>query len=275
VTYNLLAPCYVRVPNQFWNAYTHCRDEWLDWESRRERLLATLLRTEADVLCLQEVVFEEREGEWVLPQWLAPMQAAGFTAIIPQLKPKEWESQASRNERVLGHRVTTGLAVLVKGSKLSLSRPTITASRALTCFLEDKNSPTNEFAIVTVHLEGNPEMSDKQVDQMRSALKKLPKDVSHVILCGDFNTECLPESPLATLLATHGPVALQRAPTGATWADPTTALRLDHLLYSDGLELLAVLDGMTPDLRASGLPTAECPSDHLPIGAVLRPRTHA
>ncbi|CAE7340341.1 SXL, partial [Symbiodinium necroappetens] len=63
------------VDGQPWNAFPHCEDKILDWPVRREKLLEILHRSEADVICLQEVTLEEsdtgaKEVEWVLPSWL-------------------------------------------------------------------------------------------------------------------------------------------------------------------------------------------------------------
>jgi mRNA deadenylase 3'-5' endonuclease subunit Ccr4 len=70
-TWNLLAPCYVRVKEQPWNAFAHCKDEHLNWEARKPVIEEFVATSTADVFGLQEVVFEKHEGIWKLPNWLA------------------------------------------------------------------------------------------------------------------------------------------------------------------------------------------------------------
>eukprot|EP00667_Euglena_gracilis_P015515 EG_transcript_16143 len=264
LSYNLLAPCYVRVEGQPWNAYAHCEAACLEWEARREGLLAELLACGADVLCLQEVLFEETAGRWHLPQWMAPLVQKGYTALLPQWKDKEWASQAERNMRVLGKRVTTGVVILFQHQKLSSCREYVTGSRSLVCFLRQGPNPADSYAVANVHLEGNPELADKQVAQLRAALSKVPREFPNVILCGDFNAECAAGSPLATYIAAGTPVPMAEAPTGITWAEPGRGLRLDHLLYSATLDVDALLDRASAEVIEKGLPSPSCPSDHLP-----------
>uniref|UniRef100_A0A7S1N643 Endonuclease/exonuclease/phosphatase domain-containing protein n=1 Tax=Eutreptiella gymnastica TaxID=73025 RepID=A0A7S1N643_9EUGL len=276
LSYNLLAPCYVRVPGQFWNAYPHAQDAWLDWDGRQGLIVAQVLAMDADVVCLQEVVFEERSGAWCLPTWMDAFQAAGYVGLLPGLKEKEWNSFANRNERVLGTRVCTGVAVWYKQERFEPTRPALTGNRSLTVFLTEKGAiPTTgtppSYAIITVHLEGNQELHEKQVLQIQSVLKKLPAPFGgHVVLCGDFNSECQAGGPLAQAIRAQRWVELAEAPTGPSWAEPGLALRLDHVLHSPGLDVQAVLDMWEDRFSQIGLPNAECPSDHLPIAAVLR-----
>ena len=154
-------------------------------------------------------------------------------------------------------------------------RPALTGNRSLTVFLTEKGAiPT--YAIITVHLEGNQELHEKQVQQIRSVLKNLPEPFTgHVVLCGDFNSECRAGGPLAEAINAQRWVDLAEAPTGPTWAEPGLALRLDHLLHSPGLEVQAVLDTLEDRVLRIGLPDAECPSARLPIAAALRAKAPA
>ena len=57
---------------------------------------------DADVVRLQEVVFEECDGAWRLPMWMDAFRDAGYVGVLPGLKEKEGKCFANRNERVLG-----------------------------------------------------------------------------------------------------------------------------------------------------------------------------
>ena len=67
LSYNLLAPCYVRpIDERTGGVRSFAAFQWaepanevLDWEKRRPRLLAELQQCRADVIALQEVQFEK------------------------------------------------------------------------------------------------------------------------------------------------------------------------------------------------------------------------
>uniref|UniRef100_A0A7S4LMD2 Endonuclease/exonuclease/phosphatase domain-containing protein n=1 Tax=Eutreptiella gymnastica TaxID=73025 RepID=A0A7S4LMD2_9EUGL len=270
LSYNLLAPCYVRVHGQPWNAYAHCQDQWLEWKGRQDKLASEIIALNADVVCLQEVVYEERAVDWRLPKWMEPLYAAGYVGVTQKSALKDWDRQAERNKRVLGKRLATGLAILYREQRFQLDDE-ITGNRSLSIFLSETNAEDPQtYAVMTCHLEGNQEYTEKQRMQFLSLVKKVPPSFrGHVIVCGDFNNECLPGSSLMECIETQKFVKLQEVPTGPSWAEPGSALRLDHVLHSDRLEPCAVYDKMHDEVLQTGLPNATCPSDHLPVGAVF------
>jgi len=112
MTWNILADCYVRVKNQPWNAFAHCADEHLSWAARRPKIERILAATMADVIALQEVVFEERTGIpemneeheqacfWRAPAWLVHLaHKNGLSVELQKLSQKEFNKNALRNER--------------------------------------------------------------------------------------------------------------------------------------------------------------------------------
>jgi hypothetical protein len=94
LSYNLLAPIYVRpIDTRTGGVQAFAAFEWaepagevLAFDARWPRMLAEIEAAAADVVCLQEVQFEERGGEFVLPGWLRPMAAeagGSYVARIP------------------------------------------------------------------------------------------------------------------------------------------------------------------------------------------------
>lgn len=59
LTYNVLADVYVRVPGQPWNAFAHATEQELQHTNRLPKIQQQLLQCAADVICLQEIQFEE------------------------------------------------------------------------------------------------------------------------------------------------------------------------------------------------------------------------
>merc|ERR1712226_230410 len=86
LSFNLLAPCYVRVEGQPWNAFSYCEDVHLAWENRLPRVLHLLNTSDADIICLQELVVERRAlstggpEEWDLPSWTD--QLHGYKGVL-------------------------------------------------------------------------------------------------------------------------------------------------------------------------------------------------
>ena len=70
MTYNILAYCYVRVPNQPWNAFSYCSDDSLLWSNRVIKLAQKIISSRSDVICLQEVCYEYINDIWTTPLWL-------------------------------------------------------------------------------------------------------------------------------------------------------------------------------------------------------------
>eukprot|EP00980_Cylindrotheca_fusiformis_P014959 scaffold4095_cov117-Cylindrotheca_fusiformis.AAC.16 len=142
---NLLAPIYVRpIDRRTGTIQPFAAFEWvvdddndnnniLDWESRKLRLLESLVHGQADIICLQELQLERNnntnESSFTLPQWLKPIiltnddnnikdqqqqqqQQYYYTAVLPD--SKELEKIAQRNLRVLGVDAAVTCAILVR-----------------------------------------------------------------------------------------------------------------------------------------------------------------
>lgn len=268
---NLLADVFVRVEGQPWNAFAHCQDEDLPWESRLPRILELLRTSAADIVCLQEISCELRESpgggadEWMLPAWLDELH--GYKAVLQGFKPKEWEKQAERNRKVCGKKVPTGLATLYRTSRFEeFAAAKHGSGSGLAVFLAARDADsTFEVAVGNTHLVGDP----SKAAEHRKALDGLMKNLGprgHTVICGDFNGECQEGSPVAEWISENH---LDDVPTGTSWAEPGSALRLDHILHGRGLSALAASGPLSAVEVASGLPCASCPSDHAPVMALL------
>lgn len=146
LSFNLLAPCFVRVEGQPWNAFAFCDDERLAWERRRPRILELLQKSEADVICLQEVVLESRTPlggdaeQWMLPAWLDELR--GYTPVLQGLKQKDWEHAAQRNLRVVGHKAPTAVAIFYKADRFEEFAPSKHGSGSgSTIFIRCRQAP--------------------------------------------------------------------------------------------------------------------------------------
>ena len=254
-SWNILAPCYVRVPGQPWNAFTHCSDAELDWDSRRRVIQEYIATCSADVLALQEVVFEKRAScaadgatsgaEWRLPLWLEEAcTRAGLTGVMQGLKQKDLEGNAKRNLKHVGHATPTGLATLYRHERFALERSAHGSGSGSVLFLTDRSSQAR-VTVCNTHLVGDPAKADSQLVQLNGLLKNMNTKrgsggsagsagtcgacpVARRVICGDFNGECEAGSAVHAWMARE---AFREAATPASWAEPGSAQRLDHVLF--------------------------------------------
>ena len=194
-TWNLLGDCYVRVPNQPWNAFSRCPAHALAWDERRPRIAAWIASSPHHVLALQEVVFEKRlaetagEERWYVPAWLEEAAAqAGFAAVMPDTKQADIEKHAARNLRAVGRATPTGLVTLYKTDRFELTGAKHGSGSGSVLFLKD-NQSGKRFAVGNTHLSGNPSKSDAHLRQLAGLAKNIAcgdEDAARIV-CGDFN----------------------------------------------------------------------------------------
>lgn len=165
--------------------------------------------------------------------------------------------QLERNERVIGRLGVTCNATLFRASVFELVSAE-TTSRALVLVLRHRASQ-QVFSVANVHLEGHPDLGDMRLKQLHSAIKKGRRELSHLVVAGDFNQrdDCGADT------------GLQLVATGPSWCDGSEfGVALDHIVFdSSTLAVGAVhkwYDGK------SAIPSAAVPSDHAPIGCTLR-----
>lgn len=197
-SYNVLAPCYVRPVDkrtgsvQAFAAFEWCSDEALDWSRRRPLLMGRLrdLCETCCVVCLQEVEFvESKTNIFSAPSWVLESLQADWRVVIP--KQRDLARNADRNERVLGKRLAVGNAIVAKTVDWSLA---LSSTSVIIAF--------SDWVVANVHLDATSEQ--KRIDSLLSivgAIRQARGPNATILLCGDFNAEFTPGSPLGNFLS--------------------------------------------------------------------------
>lgn len=240
LSYNLLAPAFVRpIDKRTGGVQPFAAFEWaepaaevLAWEVRRPRLLAELRSCGADVLCLQEVQFEQQaDGSFALPQWL---ELDGYKARLPG--NVYLQQMAERNKRVLDLEAAIGCAVLYRADRLevlddkSAAQPNTLLSICVRGRQATALSALEPVAIFSVHLDAQSEV--KRVEQLSKCLTVArQRGVREIIIAGDLNSECLEGSCVAAFCAS------MRQPSDEEMArECAAALRLGASEAEEGAE---------------------------------------
>lgn len=263
-TWNLLAPQYAS-PHK----YPWCSTEYLDWTHRQSLILSRLENVNADIICLQEVQLD------IWPELLEQLES--YDTAIQNVSD--------------GHNIACAILVR-KESPYAIERIE-SRSRVLLAILRHENNAKKHIYLGSVHLEaGIKDGNDMQrYHQLKSLFKRLRHHCSldsvqleeaPIILAGDFNMlrsnlmyTCLLEGNLQ-----HPEKAKSKAPISIVkFCDsiplPMTFAKgyaLDYIFTSDVINVEAPL----PPLPCAATcipqlwPSQEHPSDHLPIGVVLR-----
>lgn len=234
-----------------WNLLAPTVDDYgVDWEAVRlpsmRRWLAHL-GAHCDVLCVQELDLERGVLE-EMQQALAPN---GFQVLV----------QKRRDFHVVN-------AIFFKASTLSLAWSDHRSRALLAGFLLPDG---RELVVANVHLKAGDGAGNEaqRISQLSSTLRRMRADASWgQVVCGDFNASLAPGCSLQRALSDAG---LSRAPhAGPTFAGDGCLAVFDHIWASNALRFTGALDSCLEASRlAQGakLPSAEVPSDHLPVSA--------
>lgn len=267
LSYNLLAPIFVRVPGQPYAAFAHAREQDLAWTAREARILERLDRHPADVICLQEVEYEPAGDEaWSPPAWLRRWaEGAAHEVVAEPLDAGEWRRRANRNQRKVGRGTPSGLVTLVRDG-----RGRVDVQGSAKAILTRFGTREHPVTVVNVHLEGHPEKGASRVKQLQRALERARSGKpSHVIVIGDWNTTAEPTTPVGAALAEVE--GMRRIELGPTWVgEPGRPRAVDHLLVDDTLIVVKARVELSEADRRQGMPNPESPSDHAPVYVELR-----
>lgn len=255
-TYNILADCYVRVPNQEWNAFSNVSDEDLDWNNRQYKIITKLLESTVDIICLQEVMFEIISGEWSIPKWLDCLSE--YTGVMQCTSQKDITKNSKRNLKMVGKAIPTGVVTFYRTSKFKeYEKSKHGSGSGLTLFLDMDG---NKFSISNIHLVGNPLNFDSHESQLGGTFKVSSENS---IICGDFNQDisgCDIPAKIKDILISNSYI---RVDTSESYYD-TCKMKIDHILFRGNLISLPVKSCLDHPL-----PNSNEPSDHIMIIALF------
>lgn len=260
-TWNILAPEWVGPCVDDARDFHRFAHPWVDWPARGDRLLAALARVTAEVVCLQEV-----SGVFYRERLSAAIETLGYDHVFTSRR----SGSAEIGVLVAWRRDTfRGRAVAPFGT------PEM-AGRVVAATLEPVGDAAAPLTIATGHLPWANDVDHRRrwLDAVFDALgsTREPSDAAprFEMVAGDvnFDPHAHPDWPR---WAAAGWQTSHPDPDMPTWAADGRTERLDAILVRGGP--LAALEGApVPALvPVPGLPSAEVPSDHVPLVARVVP----
>lgn len=227
-------------------------EKHMPWQDRLpafQRIIGQL--SNIDVLCFQEV-----DVTVSFPTLRALLRSAGYS-------------------HVLQHRSADGQALaLAMFFRESRCRKVWEEHRSRTLGMGLQLLDGRVLAIVNVHLEAGDEDGNaepKRQAQLASVLSKVDaQNPWATVVCGDFNSSVSAGSMLCDYLEDAG---LNRVVDASpSFAGFGSVSRLDHIFASPCLLKPCALElaMLSQEELEAGLPSADHPSDHVPVGACFR-----
>lgn len=253
-TYNVLAPGYIQPQ---W--YPLTPPELLRSEHRVPALAEYLARLDADIMCLQEVE----------PETFAPIErrlsAAGFEGRFTQKREGRRDGCATFARR--------SSATWMRESSLGYDdsdpgqRPSGHIAQVAVLEVEGKL-----LAVANTHIRWDPpgtprerQISLRQVTQLIGSRSQLAPECAGWIICGDLNAD--PESTVVEALRAAG-FAFSHAENPAPTCNANREARVVDYLFFDQA-LAATPRPVVAVTNDTPLPSAEQPSDHVPVTATF------
>ena len=271
VTWNLLAPEFAKPSKYPW------AKENLDWDVREPRIVKELAHINADIICLQEVQVDLWEG------LSSQLKELGYKGVLQNME---------------GDHPVANAILVRKGLKIVRTE---SRSRALIAVIVNEEESSSPVYLANVHLEAglSDEAEATRFCQVRSLCKRLKNQVNKdsggsnrsteappIVITGDCNM--LRESPLYSFLQTgstidskgtevHAPFwplhdAYREHPSGPNdQMSYRSGHVLDYVWVSDPVTVLRTMPAIDAvgTLEPKEWPSADHPSDHAPIGAIL------
>ena len=253
--------------------------EALKWENRRDELLKEILRSGADIVCLEEVdhfsdFFEPRLKEKGFDGFFKPKTSSPCLRIAGNSGPDgcalfyktEKFSCLDKHELVLHNKdgeETSQVAILVK---MELQTPAALVE-----------SPPRQLCVAVTHLKAKAEAVDLRTTQgchLYSEMRRFCGSLPGVV-CGDFNAP--PTEPIyshfkesSTWLQSSYFAGGGKEPELTSWKfRPGKEFRytIDYIWYTVGLlQVKAVWDIPTEEeIGEDALPSWRYPSDHIAL----------
>jgi CCR4-NOT transcription complex subunit 6 len=286
ITYNVLAQVYAK-------------SAWFPWtpralmksKARRANLREKLLTLDADLMALQELdgyePSEENDARW--KSWLSEH---GYESRYVQ---RTKTSNAKKDGSCVAWRASTfaledsrSLEYNDIGYELYGRNDTSDANDEerrrylrdcvgnLTLLRRIQDGALVVFA--STHLYWDPEYADVKLAQAKMLIEacvKFREEAQtraggcpvHVIIGGDFNSD--PQSDVYAAMNAAFTSASNGQEPPFTNVTPNFTACIDYLFISSSVRVVAVDEQPARDTLGEGLPNAEQPSDHLPVGAEI------
>src|SRR5262245_7884071 len=254
-SYNILADSYVKPK---W--YTNVDPEVLRWDRRKFALAERVARLDADIVCLQEV---EADAYALLEGNLAAKGYSGVYAMKDAGKP-DGCAMFFRQARL---RFAGADTLYYRDGRLDVP------DSGHLVLIGNFELEWGVIRVATTHLRWGqdnkpPEehIGYRQIQELLDERFKPDQTACAWIICGDLNAQS--GDPVVRELLDAGFVDAYAGREQATCNPNGKAKRIDYIFHTPGLSAeparLMEIDDLTP------LPSADEPSDHLPIMATFR-----
>jgi endonuclease/exonuclease/phosphatase family metal-dependent hydrolase len=255
-SYNLLADCYASA-----RLFPSIDADMLGWQSRGERVVERVVAIAPDIACLQEV----EATAW--PALKASLERAGYLGVFSGKRQRRPDGCALVYRATVA-RLTDWEPIYFEDA---LGDEPASGHLALAGRFETE---LGSLHIVGTHLrwqapateeECESHIGYRQARQLLAWCAEKARFEPNIVVCGDFNAGA--DSALVRLFSAAGYRDAYASAPQATCNPNRRAVRIDFVFASPGLgampESLRQIDGET------SLPSADEPSDHLPITATL------
>jgi len=211
VSWNVLAQFLLDQSRKTHYSYV-ADDTCLSWNFRLDLIIEILSKTEADVICLQEI-----QCSLFINSLMPRMKALGYVGVMQDkfcssrkrgnsYSGNKSQKKKQKKKKRQKQNSDYGVATFWKkanhnDNKWEMKLQYVShRSRTMITILryEYKNEPHchRDIAILNCHLEGDPKQSLTRVRQLHSSISRIQKwqndrkkTVDDVIICGDFNCE--------------------------------------------------------------------------------------
>ena len=260
--------------------YSHTEPQQGEWSYRLSLILQWIDHLNPNILALQEIDYRK------------------FDDLLQELAKRGYNGKMQKPKKK-AEKQPCGVATFWKADKFLFVKEA-SFSRTQCVVLAWSCENDTQLCITNVHLESSQNQSgfDRRARQLNSALAWAATEASDatLLVCGDWNTGA--DAQLFQVLreySWHGhvlssvyehPDTHQTLPVShATFLVPGHHYSIDHMLYDpERLRLKCALNAFSKEEMDEhvhkngdncGFPSAFCPSDHIPIGAMfeLLPQT--
>lgn len=255
-SYNILADCYASA-----RLFPGVDASVLAWRSRAARVVERVLSIAPDIACLQEV----EATAW--PGLQAAFERAGYLGVFAG-KGQRRPDGGALLYRAAGPTLTDWEPIYFQDAQGDESP---SGHLALAARFETDFGPLH---VIGTHLrwqapttdeDGESHIGYRQARELLAWCARRALLEPNIVICGDFNA--FADSPLVKLVCGAGYRDAYAGAPQATCNPNRRAVRIDYIFVSAGFgitaEPLRSIDGGT------SLPSADEPSDHLPITATL------